>query len=113
MSKCNWCEKENCKNYDHEIQFDKWGLRKILHEFANAMETKMSEKDKRGYTYNDKSLDFLVNHLKEERSEVDFELIDLPSFEIYEELVDEAIMCMLVRNKIRNLKKEDLNSNKK
>lgn len=62
----------------------------------------MEEKDNQGYTYTDKTLDFLVNKLNEERGEVDVELKDLPSFEIDKELVDEAIMCMLVGEKIKD-----------
>ncbi len=119
MTKCKWCGKqtnnlEYCPNWGGcADQFWKHKTRKIIVEFSQVMEEKMQEKDKQGYTHEDKSLDFLVNKLKEERTEVDFELIDLPSFEIDKELIDEAIMCMLVSYKIRNLTKEDLKWNKK
>lgn len=115
MSKCKWCGKE--VPYDHEYcsnwggcadQFWKYKTRKIIVEFAQAMEEKMQEKDEKGYTYEDKSLESLVNKLKEERDEVDFELVDLPSFEINDELVDEAIMCMLVKHRIKNLTKGEI-----
>ncbi len=111
MTKCKWCGKETnnlefCPNWGKCAEsFYKYETRKIIAEFAEAMEEKMQEKDKKGYTHEDKSLDYLVDKLKEERDEVDFELIDLPSFEIDEELLHEAIMVMLVRHKIKNLTK--------
>ncbi len=111
MSKCNWCGKEHSeKEYpiDCMMNYGIHKIRKIIFEFAQAMEKKMQEKDEKGYTHEDKSLDYLIKKLKEERDEVDFELVDLPSFEVDEELLHEAIMIMLVRHKIKNLTKEDL-----
>ncbi len=119
MTKCKWCEKETPNNleffpnvkycgHDCHVMYDTYEMRKIIYEFAQAMEKEMQEKDNKGYTYEDKSLEFLVNKLKEERNEVDFELIDLPSFEINKELLHEAIMTMLVKYKMKNLTKEDL-----
>lgn len=114
MTKCKWCEKDfgdknfTYCNYKHQRMYEIYRTRKIIWDFANKMEQKMQEKDDQGYTHEDKSLEFLINKLREERAEVDFELIDLPSFEIDKELVDEAIMCMLVRHKIKNLTKGDL-----
>jgi len=105
---CKWCETEiqnyeYCK-YDCQKMYEIYEIRKIVHEFARDMEQKMQEKDKKGYTHKDKSLKFLVDKLREERKEVDFELTILPSFEIDEELVDEAIMTMLIREKIKDQK---------
>ncbi len=107
MTNCKWCGKEIPYNQEYcpnwggcADQFFKFKVRKIIIKFAQAMEEKMQEKDKKGYTHEDKSLEFLIDKLKEERDEVDFELKDLPSFEINDELVDEAIMTMLVRHKI-------------
>jgi len=55
----------------------------------------MQEKDKLNYTWENKSVEFLVDKLNEERAEVDFELTTLPSDEIKKELLHEAIMTML------------------
>lgn len=112
ITTCKWCGKETnnleyCPNWGKcADQFYKYETRKIIAEFAQQMEKKMQEKDEQGYTHKDKSLDYLIRKLKEERDEVDFELIDLPSFEINKELVDEAIMTMLLRHKIKKLQKE-------
>ena len=111
MSTCKWCGKLLCElseildnycNFNCERMFEEYGVRKILWKFVLDMEQAMQEKDKLGYTHEDKSLKYLVDKLKEERAEVDFELEDLPSVEINKELLHESIMVMLVRNKIQD-----------
>lgn len=95
--------------FDNEgYQLDDVIVRKEIAEFAIAMEIEMSKKDLRygkdGTLY---PLDFLTKHLSAEREEVDLELKNtnnegkIISFEICTELVHEAIMTMLVRNKIK------------
>ncbi len=110
MTKCKWCEKEThdeylyC-NYNCMKMFEKFNIRKIIIDFAEEMELAMQEKDKLGYTNIDKSLEFLVNKLKEEMEEVNTELDILPSENIAKELLHEAIMVMLVRKRIEDYEK--------
>ena len=107
MTKCKWCEKELeysdtifCYN-DCKRMYYLYEVRKSVWEFSTEIEKVMQEKDKLGYADKDKSLEFLVNKLREERAEVDYELIsNLPLGNINEELLHEAIMTMLVRQRI-------------
>ena len=107
MTKCKYCEeitqdKDFCNEYCINL-YDKFGMRQTLVRFAHEMEVVMQEKDKLRYTNKDKSLEFLVNKLKEERAEVDYELIgNLPLGNIDKELLHEAIMTMLVRQRIKD-----------
>jgi len=107
MSKCKWCEEiiNNSTDFCNGFclsNFEHFHARKIIVQFAQDMEKKMQEKDKLNYTWKDKSIEFLVDKLNEERAEVDFELTILPSDEIKKELLHEAIMTMLVGQRIKD-----------
>ena len=84
-------------------------IRKEIKEFAIEMEKEMIKKDKQ-YKAKDitkYSFKFLIDILKEKRKEVDFEIDTtaerdkILSFEVNTELIHEAILCMLLRNKIK------------
>lgn len=85
------------------------GVRESILRFAVAMEEEMRKKDKKYSDEDRTNFDFLVDHLKEEREEVDHELIlyttlSDKSFSDYDtkvELVHEAIMCMLVHDVVK------------
>ena len=89
-------------------QLDDITVRKEIAEFAIAMEIEMSKKELR---YGEDStiypVKFLTEKLLEEREEVDLELKNINkegnvvSFELSTELIHEAIMTMLIRNKIK------------
>ena len=110
-NRCLWCEKE--LKYDNILGFCSFNcqefqdikVRKIIWEFALEIEKEMQIKDKRNYTHYDKSLEFLIDKLNEKRKEVDFELNDLPSYEVTTELLHEATMTMLIRDKIKQKSK--------
>jgi len=107
MLKCKWCEENISDTTDFcngfcLSNFEHFHARRIIVQFAQDMEKEMQKKDKLNYTWKDKSIEFLVDKLNEERSEVDSELTNLPSREIDEELKHEAIMTMLVGQKIKD-----------
>ncbi len=107
MAKCKWCEDEiplekgNFCSRNCEGMFDIFRIRSTIHNLSIDMELAMQEKDNLGYTNKDKSLNFLVEKLKEEREEVNNELDYLPSDSIDKELLHEAIMVMLVRQRLK------------
>lgn len=88
---------------NNSITINAIGVREGILRFAVAMEEEMRKKDN---TYNEthrSNIKFLINHLKEERNEVDHELYLSKAgdnFFVKTELVHEAIMCMLVSDVI-------------
>ena len=118
MSKCKWCEKEfkiehsDCSycNFDCQRMFEKYNMRKSLFIFAEAMENEMQRKDAQSYTIKDKSTEFLIDKLFEERNEVDECFIEVNNKKQYinkfisklvdEELLHEGIMLALVRKRL-------------
>lgn len=108
MKECKWCDS---KIPDNEVfcddlckkQYVSHGMRRIIWNFALDMEQKMTEKDGQGYTHTDKSLSFLYSRLNEERMEVDLEMEDLPdsNVETRKELLDEGILCLLLREGLK------------
>lgn len=86
-------------------------LRTEIQNFAIAMEMEMQKKDKEGYTYKDKSIEFLIDKLFEEREEVDECLIVENKGKwkidehINEELLHEGIILALIRHKLKEEQK--------
>lgn len=76
-------------------------LRKEIIDFAFAMENEMRRKDAKNYLPKDKSIEYLIDKLKEERNEVDECYVKnrIPKL-IDEELLHEGIMLVLIRNKL-------------
>lgn len=103
---------------ENHITINAIGVREEIIEFAVVMEEEMRKKDKKYNETHRSDVKFLIEHLKEERNEVDHELLNISNLRMYVddninnsafdnnkistkvELVHEAIMCMLVRGVI-------------
>jgi hypothetical protein len=90
-------------------------LRPEIYQFAFEMEKEMQKKDKEGYTHKDKSIEFLIDKLFEEREEVD-ECLTVENEgkwkideHINEELLHEGIMLALIRYKLKEENLKDVN----
>lgn len=82
-------------------------IRTSIAEFAIEMEKEMAKKDKKyGKDSNKYHIRDLLEHLKSERNEVDNELNGLLVELNLDELVHEALMCMMVKHKIKEIIKK-------
>lgn len=88
---------------NNSITINAIGVREGILRFAVTMEEEMRKKDSKYNETHRSDITFLIEHLKEERDEVDHELYLLKAgdkFFVKTELVHEAIMCMLVSDVI-------------